>query len=533
VERSTTAAAGWSDLGEARWEAARASFEAAVAERETPESLEGLSWAAWWLDDADAVFSARERAYALYRERGDAASAARMATWLGADQLDFRGAASVARGWLARARRLLEPLEPGPEHGWLAFHEGYVAGLAGDGETSAERGEAAAEAGRRHGVPDLEMLGLALLGAALVADAEVEEGMRRLDEATAVALQGEAAIPISAAWTCCFLVSSCTRVLDFERAAEWCDRIAEFAERYGSRFMLAFCRSEYGTVALWRGRFAEAEALLEAAAGDYARSRPAMASAPLAALAEVRRRQGRPAEAKALAERAGAAALLCRAWMALDEGDAAGAAEAAERVLRGIPADSVVARAPALVVACRARAALGDGDDAALAAASLARAATLAGTDAMTALALSAEAAVASSEGRHEQARALFEDAADHFEAAGAVYDSARARLDLAAELAALGRPDHAAVESRAARSRLSSLGARPEPPLPEITPREREVVGLLAEGLTNAQIAERLVLSEHTVHRHVANILRKLDVPTRAAAAARAARAGALDELR
>ena len=50
---------------------------------------------------------------------------------------------------------------------------------------------------------------------------------------------------------------------------------------------------------------------------------------------------------------------------------------------------------------------------------------------------------------------------------------------------------------------------------------------GLLVEGLTNRQIAERLVVSEHTVHRHVTNILRKLDVPSRTAAAAQAVRAG------
>ena len=49
----------------------------------------------------------------------------------------------------------------------------------------------------------------------------------------------------------------------------------------------------------------------------------------------------------------------------------------------------------------------------------------------------------------------------------------------------------------------------------------------LLAEGLTNRQIAERLILSEHTVHRHVTNILRKLDLPSRTAAAAQAVRAG------
>jgi DNA-binding NarL/FixJ family response regulator len=63
--------------------------------------------------------------------------------------------------------------------------------------------------------------------------------------------------------------------------------------------------------------------------------------------------------------------------------------------------------------------------------------------------------------------------------------------------------------------------------PLPGVTRRERDVLGLLAEGLTNRQIAAELVVSEHTVHRHVANILRKLDLPSRTAAAAHAIRSG------
>jgi len=64
---------------------------------------------------------------------------------------------------------------------------------------------------------------------------------------------------------------------------------------------------------------------------------------------------------------------------------------------------------------------------------------------------------------------------------------------------------------------------------LDELSPREREVLALVAAGLSDTQIAERLVISPHTVHRHVANILAKLRRPTRAAAAAVAARAGLL----
>ena len=59
------------------------------------------------------------------------------------------------------------------------------------------------------------------------------------------------------------------------------------------------------------------------------------------------------------------------------------------------------------------------------------------------------------------------------------------------------------------------------------LTSRETEVLRLVATGMSNREIASTLVLSEHTVHRHVANILRKLSQPSRAAAATQAARAG------
>jgi DNA-binding CsgD family transcriptional regulator len=56
---------------------------------------------------------------------------------------------------------------------------------------------------------------------------------------------------------------------------------------------------------------------------------------------------------------------------------------------------------------------------------------------------------------------------------------------------------------------------------------REREVLMLVAEGLSDAEIAQRLIVSPHTVHRHVANIRTKLRQPSRTAAAVHAARIG------
>ncbi len=544
--------AGWARLADGEWAAASAAFAEALDCEETPDALEGLSWAAWWLDDAEAVFDARERAYHLYRRRGERASAARMATWLAADQLDFRGAAAVAAGWLRRAGRLLDKIEPGPEHGWLAFHEGYIAHLSGDTAKTGELGARAAEAGRRFDVADLEMLGLALQGAALVACAQVEDGMRCLDEATATAMAGEATIPISGAWACCFMVSACTAVSDYERAFAWCDRIAEFAQRYGSRYMLAFCRAEYGAVELWRGRWTNAEEMLEASVEDFSHSRPAMVGGPLVGLAELRRRQGRAQEAALLLDGAGESGpvQLCRARLALDEGDARRSVELVERLLRQAPVERKLERAPALQLLVRARIARGEFEQARSALESLHEIKRLVGTEPLRASTELAEGLLAAAGGEHERARMLLEDAVDRFQRIGAPFEASQARIELATSLAATGRTDLAEREATTAMDRLLGLGAVAEaerarrllevsirgggdrPGAPAVTRREREVLALLAEGLTNRQIAERLVVSEHTVHRHVTNILRKLDLPSRTAAAAYAVRSGVVDDV-
>ena len=540
--------AGWSDLAGGRWAAALACFQRAVGAKETPEAHEGLSWAAWWLDDADVVFAARDRAYDLYKQRGDRPAAARMATWLACDELDFHGACAVASGWLGRARRLVGELEPGPEHGWLAFFEGYIASGAGDSDRAIELAVEAASIGRRLEVPDLEMLGLALEGATLVACAHVDEGMRRLDESTAAALAGEADVAIAGAWACCFLVTACSAVRDYERASAWCDRIAEFAERYGSRYMLAFCRAEYGGVHLWRGNWRAAEEVLEASVEDFSRSRPAMVGGPLAALAELRRRQGRSREALSLLRQAGASpsSQLCQARLALERGQTLRAVELGERALRHLPKHRRLDRAPALELLVCARVARGELDEAHATLESLREIDRLVGTAPLRASADLAEGLVAAASGEHDAARTLFEDAVDGFERAGGRYDAARARIELATSLYALGRGDEASSEAAAGETSLRDLGAIPEAErarrllsafrpdgssaLASVTPREREVLSLLAAGLTNREIAGRLVVSEHTVHRHVTNILRKFGVPSRTAAAVHAVRHGLLE---
>ena len=105
IRRVDGVAAGRAALARGDWEAAQLAFEQSLLTGENPEALEGLGLAAWWLDRADVVFDARERAYRLYRERDDRLGAARMAVWLAWDTGAFRGEQAIASGWLTVAGR--------------------------------------------------------------------------------------------------------------------------------------------------------------------------------------------------------------------------------------------------------------------------------------------------------------------------------------------------------------------------------------------------------------------------------------------
>jgi LuxR family transcriptional regulator, maltose regulon positive regulatory protein len=544
-------AEGWLALQEGAWGRARERFEEALALQETPETLEGLGWAGYCLDDEALTFDSRERAYRLYRERGDRGSAARIAAWLAFDCLAFRGEPSVARGWLQRAHSLLDDLEPGPDHGWLAFHEGHIA-VSLEEDTAAARRLAAraVELGREFAVPELEMLGLGLEGRALVSEGDLDAGMRRLDEATAAALGGEAKLLACVPWACCYLIAACERVRDVDRAAEWCARVGAYCERHGIGLLLGFCRAHYGAVLTWQGRWDEAESELRAAAADLEAARPPAAGDALVRLGELRRRQGRLDEAEELFARCTGHGLtpLYRGLAALDTGDAGEAAELADRYLRRFPDRGRAERWAGLELAVRAHSRLANCDRAAAAMEELREIGERVRTRPVQATVLALEGTLAAARGDHDEARPRFEDALDVLAASEAPLEAARIRLELAATLEALGRDAAARRELEAALATCRELGAaddlaratgmlerhrrgRPidaaDGPLSELSPRELEVLALVAEGLTNHEIAVRLVISEHTAHRHVANILRKLDASSRSAAAALAAHHG------
>ncbi len=209
TSRSTAA---WDALRCAAWEQARDAFEHLLSVAESPATHEGLSWALWWLNDGDAVIAARETAYRLYRDSGDAHGAARMAVWLASDVLDFRGEPAISGAWIERAHRLLDGCDLSPEHGWLDLHEGTIAlDLEGDSTTARRLGDRCAGTGRELGVVDLEMLGMALSGQAAVHEGDVREGMRLLDQAALSATTGELDELVAVGWSCCSLIKAASR----------------------------------------------------------------------------------------------------------------------------------------------------------------------------------------------------------------------------------------------------------------------------------------------------------------------------------
>jgi ATP/maltotriose-dependent transcriptional regulator MalT len=539
------------------WGEAKQAFERALADGESAPALEGYANATRWLGEADASLTAREAAFRSYRRAGDTAGAARSATWLAYDHVAFRGDAAVARGWFSRARRILEGHEQSEEWGWLAFFEGEVALIVdGDALRAGELAATATEIGRRIAVPDLEMLGRSLEGLAQVASGRVREGMALLDEASAAAVSGEFAALQFAGGACCHLIYACERVQDVDRAAQWCDTVRGFCEQRSIPQLFGFCRSHYAAVLTWRGDWEEAERELDGAIETYRQGAPALVFEALLRLAELRRRQGRSDEATAICEEVAwhPQAKLCLTELALDRGALRDAADLLDRYLRAVRKAERLTRAPALALGVRIHVARGEIPVATTYLGELAEIAADADTDPLRASLRFSQGLVASAERDHERARRDFEDALDLWSRCGAPFEAARVRTELGLTLSRLRRPGEAARELQAAAGAFAALGAELEQErasaaladlgeaeglaadsAPEaagrggLSAREVEVLRLAAEGLTEPEIAERLVVSRHTVHRHMGNIRTKLNQRSKAAAVARAAEQGLL----
>lgn len=547
--------AGQAALDQGDWQEARACFAAVLTEQETAVAYDGLGMAAWWLNDAATTFAARHRAYQLYNDQGDVRSAARIAAFLAMDHFYFQGAYAVANGWVQRGRSLLEEVEPGAELGWLDMAEAHIIMWADLNYATAQQlCLQAAILAKSLADVNLQMAALAGEGLSLVNLGKVQEGMRRLDEATLAAIVGEMTDIDAACTTCCSLIFACEHTRDYERAAQWIERLRELATRWSHPSLLAFCNVHYASLLICQGKWDAAEAELLAAARNLEAGQLAKTTEALVRLAELRCRQGQLDEAETLFARvesppfralAGESTLYGRATLALAREDVTTAVNLAERLLRALPMENRLERVAGLELLIQAEAQRGNLPGAESALAELKTAVANVSTKPMQAAIHFAEGLVTAVAANHDIARRCFEDALELWSRAALPFEAARARLELARCLLALGQDQAARRQASKALDLFTQLGAsvhqaraaaflrQLESPNQEtrerpsdnfsLTPRELEVLHLLAAGLSNQEISRELVLSVRTVERHISNIYSKLGVtgPSARAAAA------------
>jgi DNA-binding NarL/FixJ family response regulator len=540
-------ATGRDALAAGRWEEARAAFAAALAERETPEALDGMGVALWWLGETRASVTHTERAYAEFRRAGDAVSAAVAAMSLCVTWISNFDNHAAAGGWLARAERVLEDTDPNPLQGWLWLMRGYLEPDPGRARVLQQR---ALELARESGDPDLELSALGDLGLSLVTEGRASEGLALIDEAMAGTLGGERRRLDTVVFACCDMLIACDLAGDLQRAVQWCQVADRFIDRYGCPFLYARCRTLYGGILVAKGRWAEAEQELLAAIRMAQGVGPASHAEALARLADLRLRQGRLEEAQGLLpERGGGrAAARTAARLRLARDEPAVAAGLLERALEdagqpGIHGEHHLRAAAALETLVAAHLALGDPDAAAAAAVRLAELASGDGDGQVAALAAQASAGVAAADGRADEASRLLGRALGLLARLDLPHETALVRLELARALAD-GNPELAVAEARSALGAFEELGAKGDADaadallrslgapgrtgpkrVGELTRREQEVLRLVGLGLSNPEIAQRLFISRKTAAHHVSNVLAKLGVRNRAGAIAYATR--------
>jgi ATP/maltotriose-dependent transcriptional regulator MalT len=539
---------GHAALEAGRWAQARAAFEAALAERETPEALDGMGSALWWLGETRASVAYRERAYAGFRRSGDPLRAATTAMNLCITYISNDGNPSAAGGWLGRAERVLGDADPNPLRGWLWLVRGY---LATDPTTARELQERALGFARAGGDRDLELCALGDLGMTLVTVGETDTGLALIDEAMAGALAGENSRMDTVVFTCCGMLVACDLAGDLQRATQWCRVADEFTRRYGCPFLYARCRTLYGGVLVGKGQWAAAERELAAAVRMAEGAGTAVHGEALARLADLRLRQGRLEEAEALLPDLGGGRLAARtaARLRLARGEPEVAVGLLQRALEdhgepSVHGENHLHAAAALETLVAAQLARGDPDAAAAAAARIAAIAGAQDRGHVAALAALAAARVAAAGERPDQARRRLERALALFSRLDLPHETALVRLELARALAAT-HPEMAVAEASGALGVFERLGAArdadataallrslgaPARTGPKhagvLTRREQEVLRLVGLGLSNPEIAQRLFISRKTAAHHVSNLLAKLGVRNRAGAVAYAARA-------
>jgi DNA-binding CsgD family transcriptional regulator len=507
------------------------------ADRAAPldaDDLERLATAAHMLGRHDEYVGALERAHHAHLDRNGRLPAARCAFWIAVNLL-LRGEVGRATGWLGRGRRLVE--REGSdcvERGYLVAAQVFEHEAAGDYEAAIAAAAEAAEIAERFGDADLFALSAQDQGILLIKQGRVAEGLGLLDEAMVAVTAGELS-PIVNGFVYCGVIMGCQAACDPRRAQEWTEALTRWCEQ--QRDMVSFTgtclvhRAEIMQLrGAWPGALEEARRAGERCAQSSNRSGAAEA---LYRQGEIHRLQGRFAVAERAyrdARRSGYEPQPGLALLRLAEGRR----EAASAAIRRLVAETSEPPSRAALLPAYVEIALAGGDVAAAraACAELQELAERWDSDMMSALAAYARGAVDLAEGDASAALAALRHAEQAWRSLEAPYEAARVTVLVGLACRALGDEETAALELDAAREAFARLGAAPDlarldslvdprERLHGLTARELEVLRLVAAGRSNREIATELVISEHTVARHMQNIFAKLGVSSRTAASA------------
>jgi len=520
------------------WADAYASL--ALADQASPlgvEDLELLRTAAYLIGRDLESEKILERVHHAHVAGGDQVRAARAAFWLGFSVL-LRGEIGHSTGWLSRARRLLESRDC-VEQGYLLLPAAEQS-LADDNiETALDAAGRAAAIGDRFADADLLACARHVLGRALLRQGQIKSGLALLDEAMLAVTTGELS-PITTGLIYCSVIEACQQVYALSRVREWTAALSRWCEQQPG--MVAFtgtCLVRHAEILQFHGAWPDAMA---EACRACERSPDAHWKPPGAALyqqGEIHRLQGEFGKAEDAYRRASQRGYEPQPGLALlrmsqSRSDAACAAIRRARDAAAEP----LQRTKLLPAYIEIMLAIGDVQEARGASHELEEIAQRVDTDALRVMAAHGRGAVELAEGDARAALGFLRGAFEGWQRLEAPYAAASVRTLMGAACRSLGDEEAAGLEFGAARAAFQQLGAAPDLARLDtiehrdapthrfpLTTRELQVLRLVAAGKTNKAIAAELSLSERTIDRHVSNILTKLDVPSRAGAAAHAYR--------
>ncbi|MFY0990589.1 LuxR C-terminal-related transcriptional regulator [Halomonas sp. C05BenzN] len=504
------------------------------------DDLERLAIAAYLVGKDDESHDLWARTYQQALAAGDLARAARCAFWSGFGLL-MGGERARGGAWVARARHLVD------EEGLDCVEAGYVVLPAalqrlGGGDPAGAHAlfRQAGERGRRFGDANLVAMACLGQGQALIGEGRIGEGAALLDEAMLAIEAGELS-PLAAGIVYCGVIETCQQIFDLGRAQEWTTALSRWCDAqpdlvpYRGRCLVhrAELMALHGT---WPQALQEAQS-----ACRHLRDRPGEAATGAAyyLCGELHRLRGEWGEAErayAQASRWGHALQPGLALLRLAQGKVAAAETAIRRILD--EAGEAPARIAVLPAYVEIMLAVEDGPAARGGAEELARIAETLDAPFPRALAAGARGATRLAEGDPRAALGPLREACRTWEELDVPYELARTRAHIGRACRQLGDADSARMEFDTAQWLLERLGAAPELARLQaiasgdsarhrhgLTPRELQVLRQVAAGKTNKAIARELHVSERTVDRHVANLLAKLNVPSRTAATAYACR--------